>query len=279
MLLTQEQLDHYDRNGFLVLEDFVDGESCDRLRDRAAKIVAHFDLSGPRACFSKYLKDSAQTTREYIRRSAENISVFMEDDAFDKRGELRQSKELSVMKLGHALHEHDEVFESFSRQGSIQRLVSDLRFEQPQIVQSMYLFKQPNIGAEVGCHQDATFLYTTPISVVGFWFALEEATRMNGCLWVLPGGHLSGLKSRFISTETEDHFEVYDPSSSPLEHFVPLEVAKGALVVMNGQLPHFSRPNRSAKSRHAYTLHVVDGKTHYSKENWLQKNSFRGFSN
>ena len=53
------------------------------------------------------------------------------------------------------------MFESFSSQGSIQKLVSDLRFEQPQIVQSMYLFKQPNIGAEVGCHQDATQQLTT----------------------------------------------------------------------------------------------------------------------
>ena len=41
----------------------------------------------------------------------------------------------------------------------------------------MYIFKQPKIGGEVVCHQDSTFLYTKPESVVGFWVALEDATK------------------------------------------------------------------------------------------------------
>ena len=53
----------------------------------------------------------------------------------------------------------------------------------------MYIFKQPNIGGEVTCHQDSTFLYTEPIDIVGLWFALEDATIENGCLWAIPGGH------------------------------------------------------------------------------------------
>ena len=35
-----------------------------------------------------------------------------------------------------------------------------LGFAQPLLLQSMYLFKQPHIGAEVGWHQDATYLHT-----------------------------------------------------------------------------------------------------------------------
>ena len=37
-------------------------------------------------------------------------------------------------------------------------------------------------------HQDASFLYTEPQSVVGLWFALD-----NGCLWVEPGAAYSPL--------------------------------------------------------------------------------------
>jgi len=62
--------------------------------------------------------------------------------------------------------------------------------------QSMYIFKQPHIGGEVGCHQDATFLYTDPVTVVGFWFAIEDATLGNGCLWAAPGGHREPLRQR-----------------------------------------------------------------------------------
>jgi phytanoyl-CoA hydroxylase len=36
-------------------------------------------------------------------------------------------------------------------------------------------------------------------------------------------------------------------------------------------LPHYSAPNRSDASRHAYTLHFVDARAHYSAGNWLQR--------
>src|SRR3546814_20060658 len=58
----------------------------------------------------------------------------------------------------------------------------------------MYIFKQPRIGGEVGWHQDSTFLYPEPPSVVGLWFALEDAPLEHGCLWALPGGHKGQLR-------------------------------------------------------------------------------------
>jgi phytanoyl-CoA hydroxylase len=65
----------------------------------------------------------------------------------------------------------------------------------------------------------------------------------------------------------------------PSEGLVPLEVAKGTLVVLHGRLPHGSAPNRSARSRHAYTLHVIGGNCAYLPDNWLQRPDMplRGF--
>jgi hypothetical protein len=51
----------------------------------------------------------------------------------------------------------DPVFDEFSRTNEIKQLVSDLGIENPLLLQSMYIFKQPRIGGEVTCHQDATF--------------------------------------------------------------------------------------------------------------------------
>ena len=68
----------------------------------------------------------------------------------------------------------------------------------------MYIFKQPRIGGEVGCHQDATFLYTDPMTVTGFWFAIEDATLDNGCLWAEPGGHTGPLRQVFKRNATDD---------------------------------------------------------------------------
>ena len=49
------------------------------------------------------------------------------------------------------------------------------------------MLQQPRIGGEVAVHQDCTFLYTDPPTVVGLWVALEDATKDNGCLWTIYG--------------------------------------------------------------------------------------------
>ena len=52
---------------------------------------------------------------------------------------------------------------------------------------------------KVPSHQDSVFLYTDPPSAVGFWFALEDCTRTNGCLSFVPGSHkTSPIVKRFV---------------------------------------------------------------------------------
>jgi phytanoyl-CoA hydroxylase len=121
-------------------------------------------------------------------------------------------------------------------------------------------------------HQDATFFDTTPISVTTFWFALEDATIDNGCLWVEPGGHRGPLRERFVRNGDRIAMEKLDATAWPDDSVaVPLEAAAGSLVCFHGLLPHYSAPNRSPVSRHAYTLHATDGRTDYSPQNWIQR--------
>jgi phytanoyl-CoA hydroxylase len=136
----------------------------------------------------------------------------------------------------------------------------------------MYIFKHARIGGVVDVHQDATFLYTQPASCVGFWFALEDANVGNGCLWAQPGGHRTVLRSWFRRCETGGtEFQTFDDTPFELDKAIPLEVKKGACIVLDGLLPHYSLPNTSGRSRQAYSIHTVDGKAHYPGQNWLQR--------
>ena len=279
MKLSAAQIAAYDSDGFLVLEDFVDGTSCDRLRARAAALVRDFDPEGLVSIFSTH--EQTRTSDEYFLGSGDQIRFFFEENAFHPDGTLRQSKEQSINKIGHALHDLDLVFDKFSRTPEIEQLVSDLGIDDPLLLQSMYIFKQPRIGGEVTCHHDATFLYTEPLRLVGLWFALEDATIENGCLWAISGGHKLGLKSRFVRAEGGGtRLEVFDDAPWPDEKLQPLEVKKGTVIVLDALLPHLSRENRSSKSRHAYTLHFIDASAHYPGSNWLQRSAempLRGF--
>lgn len=266
------RLGEYHQHGFLVLEDFVDHDACDLLRARADELVRAFDPLEVVSIFSTREQD--RLTDEYFLTSGDKIRFFFEERAFNADGTLKQPKEQSINKIGHALHDLDPVFNRFSRTPKLRQLVDDLGIEDPLLLQSMYIFKQPNIGGEVTCHQDSTFLYTEPMNIAGLWFALEDARIDNGCLWAIPGGHRRGLKSRWVRTSDDGmQFEVYNETPWPEEELVPLEVSKGTLIVLHGLLPHRSLENRSHKSRHAYTLHVISEKSDYPESNWLQRSA------
>ncbi len=278
-MLTPEQRAQYDRDGFIVLPNFKSPDEIAALRRRAGEIVDAFDPAESRAIFTT--RDQERASDDWFLGSDNTVRCFFEEEAFDANGQLRQAKALSINKIGHAMHDLDPVFERFTRDPKLAAVARDLGLAQPQVWQSMYIFKQPGIGGEVRWHQDATFFDSTPISVTTFWFALEDATVENGCLWAEPGGHRGPLRERFLRDGDRITMEKLDATPWPDNSTaVPIEAAAGTLVCFNGLLPHYSAPNRSPVSRHAFTLHATDAGTVYSPRNWIQRDAslpVRGF--
>ena len=278
-MLTEAQKQQYQADGYLVIPDFKSAAAIAALRQRAAEIVGAIDATSSRTIFTT--KDQENKTEAYFLGSDNTVRCFFEEEAFGADGALKQAKALSINKIGHAMHDLDPVFRAFSADALLAELAVDVGLQQAQVWQSMYIFKQPGIGGEVRWHQDATYFDSTPISVTTFWFALEDATQDNGCLWVEPGGHKGPLRERFLREGARVWVEKLDATPWPNDSTaVPLEAKAGSLVCFHGLLPHYSAPNRSPVSRHAYTLHVTDGRTAYSPRNWIQRDEMlpvRGF--
>ncbi|XP_022998431.1 phytanoyl-CoA dioxygenase [Cucurbita maxima] len=266
--LNSDQLQFYDSQGYLVVESFASPDEIDAMRKRMEQLLDEFDCSTS-SVFSSV--NQRQLTDDYFFQSAENISFFFEEKAFQEDGNLKQAKELSINKVGHALHEIDPVFKSFSSSKKVSGLLLSLGYKKPIVIQSMYIFKQPGIGGEVVPHQDNSFLYTEPTTCTGLWLALEDANTTNGCLWAIPGSHKNGLVRRFLRGDNGVYFDQLSPA---YEHkdFMPIEVRAGSLVVIHGDLIHQSFENHSPKSRHAYSLHVVDTEgCVWAPDNWIRR--------
>jgi len=287
--LSQEQIDQFRKNGYLLIPGFLDHDETKTLYTRAKELLDEFDISThPMTKFTT--GDDNHVGDEYFLESGDKIRYFLEEDALDKEGKLTRDKSKAVNKIGHALHELDPAFRKVTMENErLRALVRDLKFHRdPVALQSMVITKQPQIGGEVPEHNDSTFLYTDPPSALGFWIALEKCTPENGALSFLPGSHLvSPITKRFIRLPgggtgfeqlliPEQQAQIQTPSGKYI-----LEACNpGDLVLIHGSVLHKSERNTSPHTRFAYTFHMVESPPYavYDTKNWLQPTKDMPFS-
>ncbi len=135
-------------------------------------------------------------------------------------------------------------------------------------MQSMLFVKPPGFQGQAW-HQDEVYIPTRDRSLIGAWAAIDDATIENGCLWIIPGSHRSGLLYAQREHNNPDEFD------SSLESYgfddsaeIPVEVPAGGVVFFNGYLLHRSRRNRSNIYRRVLVNHYMNA---YSPLPWHVK--------
>ncbi|PBK73661.1 phytanoyl-CoA dioxygenase [Armillaria solidipes] len=277
--LTQKQVEKFYSDGYLVIPGFLASDETGALLARSKKYLDDFSVEDhPMTKFTT--GDHDHVGDDYFLDSGDKIRYFLEEDAVDKDGKLNRDKTRAVNKIGHGLHELDSLFHKVTLENDkVKAIVHDLKYHRdPVALQSMVIMKQPEIGGEVGEHNDSTFLYTNPPSAVGFWIALEKCTPHNGALSFLPGSHRTApITKRFVrlpqgGTGFEALPVTADSTTPPPGEYVLETCEPGDLVLIHGSVLHKSERNTSLNTRFAYTFHMIESPPYaeYDSKNWLQ---------
>lgn len=277
--LNSTQIQEFTQNGFLVIKNFSTSDQIQSLKARMTQIIDQLD---PNEFKIFTTENQTEVLDRYFLDSAYAVRCFFEENAFDQNGQLTTERHLAINKIGHALHDLDEVFERFSYQKPFFQIAKELGLQEPAIAQSQYIFKQAQIGGVVHPHTDSTFLYTNPLSCLGAWLALEDATTENGCLSFIPNSHkLYPLQQQYVMNKEKSGTEfidtVHERVSWEADQLQSVEVNKGDLVLIHGSVVHASTPNHSLQSRHAYIIHMIDLQATWSNKNWLQRPESKPF--
>lgn len=282
--LSDSQIQTFDNEGLLCIPNFLSPLEVSSMLARSHELLEEFDITNhPLTSFRT--GENGHIGDEYFFDSSNKISYFFDVDAFDQDGKLKYPKTQAINKIGHGIHMEDALFRKITFDDKIKAVARSLKFQDPRILQSMCIFKQP-INAEdaeranaVPPHTDGTFLYTEPQSALGFWFALEDCTKENGCLLYNPGSHkVFPITKRFVKIEKgkkgcnfmDVEYEKKDIPEDKPEDYVLVECKAGSLVLINNSVLHKSENNVSEKSRFVYAFHVIDGIANYDELNWLQ---------
>lgn len=127
-------------------------------------------------------------------------------------------------------------------------------------VQSMFVSKEPG-GNGSPWHQDEHPIPTRDRSLTGVWIPLTDATVKNGCLWIIPDSHRSG-----IIYERYEH-NLPDVDTMPIargfdySNAIPVEMVAGSALFFSGYLLHSSKKNVSQTYRPALTMHYCSANT------------------
>ena len=123
---------------------------------------------------------------------------------------------------------------------------------------SMALCKPAGGGAEKPWHQDLAYFSVNRFDgVAGVWIALDQAIVANGCMHVIPGGHIKGpRKHEWTRVDCELTTDEIDPADA-----VPIELPPGGLMIFDGLLPHETPANQSNLRRRALQFHYQSAST------------------
>jgi len=219
MQLTREQIERFDRDGYLVIPDLLTADDVAQLQHETARY--HETLTGALPA---------------------EVDVTWEPDAKPPRVQQVLNAECLSDTLARVI-----------RSPRLRGVVEPLLGPDVGLFHVKFIMKSPEVGGPVPWHQD--YAYWTdqadaPLQLNCMVY-LDDADEQNGCLQVLAGSQRSGLEAHAGTTKGSFVHEL--DVSAFASDVVSLPGKAGTGILFGALLKHASPPNRSTKPRRSFT--------------------------
>jgi phytanoyl-CoA hydroxylase len=218
--LTNEQVDQYRRDGYLVFPNLFSREEIQALLSR----------------LSAYVEDE--------RPVPEGVHFQIEPGV--RRGDAVAESKMDAFRKVEGLVEHDDVFGDYARDPKLMDVLIPLLGPDIKMFRDALMMKPARHGSAKPYHQDSAYWSIDPPNLASVWMALDDATLENGCMRIIPGSHTAGtMEHRQI-----DDFQV-DESQLDLSNEISVPLEAGGCLVFHSLLLHATSPNHSDSPRRA----------------------------
>src|SRR6059058_1998356 len=242
-LLTSEQIQYYQTNGFIVIDNFLSQDELEHWRNSVTIAVTE------RAGIKIPGKEIRIGEADGINEDADYFGKV-----FDQLLNLWQTDE-GVKKL--MLDE---------RLGNMAAQLSGA--DGIRIWHDQALIKRPWANP-TAWHLDTPFWSFSDRHAISIWVALDDATLENGCLFFIPGSHkITSFDKITIGRNMDGIFDVYPQLKNSKTAAAPMKA--GSCSFHNGLTVHGANANMTNGFRRAMTCaYMPDGNTFNGEPNIL----------
>jgi len=170
----------------------------------------------------------------------------------------------SVLRNAFGLLHRDPAFRAVATHPRLIAIVQELLGPNLDIYADGLFAKPAHDGSVVPPHQDMYYWSFEPYNMLTAWIALEDATRENGCMTVIPASHKLGLLEHEQTDVPGNTWMLTQEALCKLGDEIPVELSKGSVGFHHCLTYHRSEPNRSPRSRRAYTVIFMTGEARWT---------------
>lgn len=224
-VLTEDQIARFHDEGYLVVEDLIDGAMIARLE------------AG--------ITDQIDRLANELFEKGELSSTFADEPFKSRLSHITQETKAVVGRITDGALAIPAIFELIAYSPLLD--VAESLCGPELIASSVYRLrpKLPNYGpGVVPWHQDSGYFepYCDSSLILTCWIPLVDADAHNGCLQVLRYGHRSPVVKHWSGP---NHYLKIDEQDLPEGEVVTVPVKRGSVLLLTNLTPHCSTPNDS----------------------------------